>query len=138
MIDTTTEFGQRVTRRLAEERIAWLTTVDSQGIPQPRPVWFLWDGATVLIYSQPGTQKLKHITARPEVSLHLDGDGRGGDIVVFTGRAEIDPAAPPADQVPAYVAKYEAGFARIGMTASQFAASYSVALRVTPLKLRGH
>jgi PPOX class probable F420-dependent enzyme len=138
MIDTTTEFGQRVARRLAEERIAWLNTVDSNGIPQPRPVWFLWNGATFLIYSRPGTAKLRHIAERPQVALHLDGDGLGGDIVVFTGQAAIDLSAPPADQLPAYVAKYQAGFARIGMTAAEFAASYSVAVRVTPLKLRGH
>jgi hypothetical protein len=48
MIDTTTEFGQRVARRLAEERIAWLSTTDSNGAPQPRPIWFLWDGGTFL------------------------------------------------------------------------------------------
>lgn len=138
MIDTTTEFGQRVARRLAEERIAWLTTIDSNGAPQPRPIWFLWDGETFLIYSRPGTAKLRHIAERPQVALNLDGDGLGGDIVVFTGQAEIDPAAPPADQVPTYVAKYQPGFARIGMTPAEFAASYSVALRVAPLKLRGH
>jgi PPOX class probable F420-dependent enzyme len=72
------------------------------------------------------------------VALHLDGDGLGGDIVVFTGQAQIDPHALPADQVPTYVAKYQPGFARIRMTPAEFASSYSVALRVTPLKLRGH
>lgn len=138
MIDTTTEFGQRVARRLAEERIAWLTTIDSNGAPQPRPIWFLWDGETFLIYSRPGTAKLRHIAERPQVALNLDGDGLGGDIVVFSGQAELDLLAPPADQVAAYVAKYQPGFARIRMTPAEFAASYSVALRVTPLKLRGH
>lgn len=48
MIDTTTEFGQRVASRLAKERIAWLTTIDSNSAPQPRPVWFLWDDETFL------------------------------------------------------------------------------------------
>jgi PPOX class probable F420-dependent enzyme len=138
MIDTTTEFGQRVARRLVEARIVWLTTLDSNGMPQPRPVWFLWNGETFLIYSRPDTQKLKHIAQRPQVSLNLDGDGQGGNIVVLTGWAEIDPAAPPADQVPAYVEKYQSGFARIRMTPAEFAANYPVALRVTPLKLRGH
>jgi hypothetical protein len=41
MIDTSTKFGQRVAQRLEEERVIWLTTVDGQGIPQPRPVWLL-------------------------------------------------------------------------------------------------
>jgi PPOX class probable F420-dependent enzyme len=91
-----------------------------------------------LIYSRPGTAKLRHIVERPQVALHLDGDGLGGNIVVFTGRAELDHTAPPADQVPAYAAKYQPGFARIRMTAAEFAASYSIPVRVTPLKLRGH
>ena len=138
MIDGNTEFGQRVARRLAEEQIGWLTTVDSTGTPQPRPVWFLWQDNSLLIYSRPGTRKLEHIVRNPRVSLNLDGDGRGGDIVVLTGVAEIDLQAPPANQLPAYVEKYRAGFERIGMTAPAFAQVYSVAIRVHVDKLRGH
>ncbi len=59
MIDLNSEYGQRVARRLAEERIGWLTTVDGSGMPQPRPVWFLWQEGSLLIYSQPGTRKLE-------------------------------------------------------------------------------
>ena len=138
MIDKTTEFGQRVTRRLGEERIIWLTTIGRNGTPQPRPVWYLWDGESFLIYSRPGTAKIKHIIARPQVSLNLDGDGQGGDIVVITGRAALDPAAPPADQVPAYAEKYRAAFKRINMSPVQFAQSYSVPIRVWPEHVRGH
>ena len=85
-LDTSSEFGQRAERRLREEKIAWLTTVAPSGTPQPVPVWFLWDGAdSVLIYSQPDTPKLRAIGANPHVSLNLDGNGQGGDIVVATG-----------------------------------------------------
>lgn len=132
------DFGRRAERRLREEGIIWLTTVDRSGRPQPRPVWFLWDGESILIYSQPGAQKIKHIVAKPHVALNLDGDGRGGDIIVLIGDARVDTEVLPADQVPAYVEKYAWGFERIGMTAAQFAATYSVALRVTPVHLRGH
>ena len=138
MIDLTTEFGQRVARRLAEERLIWLTTVSPNGVPHPRPVWFLWDGETFLIYSKPGTFKLAHIAANPNVALNLDGDGLGGNIIVFTGLAQLDPDAPPADQMPAYAKKYQPGFERINLTAAAYAAAYSVALRVTPNHLRGH
>lgn len=138
MLDTTTEFGRRVERRLKEERIIWLTSVDADHQPQPRPVWFLWDGETFLIYSRPKTHKLSHIARNPMISLHLDGDGKGGDIVVFSGEAHIDPNAPAADEVSAYVDKYEAGFKRIGMTAKEFAHGYSVAIRIKPTSLRGH
>lgn len=138
MLDMNTEFGQRVARRLAEERIAWLTTVDSSGTPQPRPIWFLWTNGHFLVYSRPGNHKLSHISRNAKVSLNLDGDGSGGDIVVIIGEAQIDDTAPPAHLVPAYVEKYGWGFQRIGMTAEQFGRAYSVAIRITPTKLRGH
>jgi len=45
-LDTSTEFGQRAERRLRDEKLAWLTTVDAKGTPQPIPVWFLWTAPT--------------------------------------------------------------------------------------------
>jgi len=78
-VDSSSEFGRRAERRLHEEKIAWLTTVDGAGCPQPVPVWFLWDGDdSVLLYSRPETPKLRAITANPRVSLNLDGNGQGG------------------------------------------------------------
>lgn len=137
-IDTTTDFGKRVERRLREETVIWLTTVRHDGTPQPLPVWFLWEGETVLIYSRPNQQKQRNIERNPRVSLHFDGDGRGGDIIVLTGKAAIVPDAPPATAIPAYVEKYAEQVKRIGMDAASFAAAYSLAIRVTPTGLRGH
>ena len=101
-------------------------------------MWALWDGETFLIYSRPDTPKLRNVESRPRVALHLDGDGRGGDIVIVTGDARIDPQAPPADRITAYIDKYREGLRRIGMTPESFARAYSVAVRVTPRHLRGH
>jgi PPOX class probable F420-dependent enzyme len=132
------DFGRRVERRLRDDILAWLTTVRRDGLPQPSPIWFLWDGESVLVYSRPATQKLRNIERSPLVSLNLDGDGRGGDIVVLSGEAEVRPDEPPAHRVPEYVEKYEAGFRRIGMTAETFAEAYSVPIRIRPRGLRGH
>ena len=138
MFDTNTEFGQRVIRRLDEERIIWLTTISRQGIPSPRPVWFLWEEDSILIYSRPKTHKLAHIRANELVALNFDSDGLGGDIIIISGKAYIDETAPRADRVPAYVEKYRGGLKRITMSPDQFAKSYSVAVRVKPLNIRGH
>src|SRR5436190_12240754 len=54
LVDASTEFGQRVERRLREEKIAWLTTVAPSGTPQPVPVWFLWDGSDSMLISTAG------------------------------------------------------------------------------------
>ncbi len=86
-------------------------------------MWFLWDGETFLIYSRPGTHKLRHIVRNPKVALNLDGDGLGGDIVVIAGEVHVDEDAPAADKVPAYVEKYREGFARIRMSPQEFARS---------------
>jgi PPOX class probable F420-dependent enzyme len=138
-IDTTTPFGERAARRLRDERLGWLTTVRRDGMPQPSPVWFLWDGdETFLVFSQPETQKLRNIAHSPAVSLNLDGNGLGGDIVIVSGTAEIDAGAPSAAEVPEYVAKYSEGFRRLGLSAEQFAARYSVPLRLHATGLRGH
>jgi PPOX class probable F420-dependent enzyme len=137
-IDTTTAFGQRVHRRLQEEVVIWLTTVDASGTPQPRPVWFFWDGESFLIYSRPDTAKLRHIERNPQVALNFDGNGKGGDIVVFTGTARIAADSPPSDEHPAYLEKYRADIGRLEMTPRQFARAYAVAVEVVPDKVRGH
>ena len=136
-IDRDSEFGARVARRLEQEQIVWLTTVRADGTPQPSPVWFWWDGTAFLIYSQPDTPKLRNIAAHPRVALNFESDSNGDDIVVFNGDAQIASQVPPADQVPAYVEKYRTGFQNLGMTPAEFAAIYSVAIRVTPTSVRG-
>lgn len=137
IIGPSTEFGARVQRRLQEEIVIWLVTTSADGTPQPSPVWFLWEDGALLIYSQPDAPKIRNITERPRVALHFDGDGQGGDIIVLTGTAELDPQAPPVTQHPAYLAKYRDGIARIEMTPESFAQAYAAAFRVTVKRVRG-
>ena len=132
-------FGERVTRRLRGEQVAWLTTVGSDGTPQPNPVWFLWDDdSTVVVYNRPDARRLAHIDARPNISLHLDGDGRGGDIVVVSATARRAPNTPPAHQNPDYVAKYGEAMNRVSGSGEQFARDYSVPLVLALRGVRGH
>jgi PPOX class probable F420-dependent enzyme len=137
MIDTATEFGARVERRLRDEVGIWLVTVGGDGTPQPNPIWFLWDGAEVVFYSQPNKAKLRHIERHPRVALHLEGGELSEDVTVLTGDARIVPDEPPVDQAPAYLEKYADHIARLGMTPEAFAQAYSVAVRVRPTKVRG-
>ena len=80
--DPATGFGNRVRLRLHDEQVIWFTTVGGDGTPQPNPVWFLWEDNSALVYSRPDANRLTHIRRRPQVCLHFDGDGSGGDIVV--------------------------------------------------------
>ena len=138
MIDLTTEFGKRVARRLSEEDVIWLTTTDSQGSPQPRPVWFLWNDESILVFSQPDAYKVTHIENHPHVSLNLNSDASGSDIVVILGDANIVKAPIPKEEKAAYLKKYRLGLKQINMTEDEFNNSYNLAIRITPTKLRGH
>jgi PPOX class probable F420-dependent enzyme len=131
VLDTTTEARKRAESRLKEEKIAWMTTVRSDGQPQTVPMWFLWDDG-FLIYSQPNRQKLKNIARNSHVGLNLDSNQRGGDVVRLEGTARIDEDAQPASEVAPYVEKYRESIARIGFDVEGFAQAYSVAVRVTP------
>jgi PPOX class probable F420-dependent enzyme len=135
MLDVNTPNGHRADSRLREEAVIWLTTVNGAGQPQSSPVWFLWDGSSILIYSRPN-QKVQNIARHPRVSLHLNDNGRGGDIVSIEGSGEVDASAPPAHKLPAYLEKYAEGIQRIGMDPEGFAAAYSQAIRVTPRRIR--
>ena len=137
LYDPTTPFGARVERRLREEEVIWLTTVRRDGTPQPNPVWFVWNGETLLIYTLPDSFKVRNIRRSPRVSLHFDSGVNGEDVVVFTGTASLDENAPTAQENPAYLEKYGEDIVRIGLTPKSMSASYSVAIRVKPEKVRG-
>jgi len=136
VIDLSSDFGKRVQNRMQSEQIIWLVTTSADGTPQPSPVWFLSRGERVLVYSEPNTPKVRNITRNPRVALHFDSNGRGGNIVVLTGTAEVLPAAPTEAEV-AYLAKYEEGIKGLGLTPEGMFAKYSAVIRITPEKLRG-
>lgn len=139
MIDFKSKLGRKALRHLKKDYFVWLTTVDAQGAPQPRPVWFILDGDSLLMYSQPGAFKLKHIINNPNVALHfntLDEKGEE-DVIIFKGSASIDPKASPANKMPAYLRKYRAGIKALGSEPGPFAVAYSTAVRIKLTSLRG-
>lgn len=136
-IDPSTPFGQRVERQLNEQHVAWITTTGRDDTPQPNPIWFIRDGDTIVILSEPDQAKLRNIQRTGRASFHFD-ESPGGGITIMTGAAEvlgldaIDPAV-----LAAYAAKYAEPMAGINHTWETFAQTYNTAIRITPEKLRG-
>ena len=137
MINLETEFGKRVGKRLEEEQVIWLITVDSEGGPQPRPVWFHWDGKTVLIFSQAEAAKVRHIRRNPRVALNFNCTPDGGDVMVLLGEAQVLTEKVSAGRWEDYLRKYREGIRDIGMTPQSFEAEYRVPILVKVTALRG-
>jgi PPOX class probable F420-dependent enzyme len=138
MSDIKTKLESKAKRLVKNEYIVWLTTVDSVLTPQPRPVWFIWENDSFLIFSQPDAYKIQHIKQNAGVSLHFNTDETGDkNVIVYKGKAVIDANVPPAHKIPAYIRKYRKGILELGMTPEEFSDKYSSAIRVSPTSLRG-
>ncbi|HUG14765.1 MAG TPA: TIGR03667 family PPOX class F420-dependent oxidoreductase [Thermomicrobiales bacterium] len=135
-LDTSTDRGRHVERRLREDIIGWLTTVRPSGQPDSVPVWFLWDGEAILVYSRPEQTKMQNIAHNPRVTFTVDDTKGGGDVIRVEGTAEYAGDFVPSHENVAYQEKYSSGIARIGYDAEEFAASYSAAVVITPTRFR--
>lgn len=134
-IDPNDPRGTEVIERLRNDRIGWLTTVAADGTPQTSPIWFLWSSDEILLYSL-NSPRAHNIAGHPRMSLHLDGNGMGGDIVVIEGTASIDVQAPSCADNPEYLAKYGPVMAANGWSSEWFAQRYSVPITIAVTKYR--
>jgi PPOX class probable F420-dependent enzyme len=135
MIDKKSEDWIHVEKRLQEDLVIWLTTVSPDGTPQPNPVWFFWNGEGIILYSKPGSVRIRNLQLNPRVALHFEGaDVLGGDVSVITGKAAMNPNYQHAD--PGYVKKYLDFVNRMGIKVQDLESAYSVEIRLTPLKAR--
>jgi PPOX class probable F420-dependent enzyme len=134
MLDLTKERDAHIDKRLRAELMMWLSTVRPDGRPHLVPVWFLWDGETILIFSQPNQQKLRNLQHNPNVVVALDTAGQGDDALIIEGKAELlnDPGVSTV--LPAYAEKYKERLELYGWSGESMAQDYSQAIRVTPTK----
>ncbi len=129
-------FSERVQRRLDDEVVIWMTTVNASGKPQTSVVWYWWDGSSFLVYSLDPSARVTNVAGNPNVALNLDGNGRGGDVVTIEGVASIDTETPTAAEMGEYVAKYRRRMDRGWGGPEGFAEKYPTAIRITPTRVR--
>ena len=108
----------------------------ADGRLQSSPVWFLWSDGEFVVFSRNGAPRARNIAANPNVSVNLNSDDKGDGIVTFEGLARLDPGAPAASAVPAYVAKYAAMIDGYGWTPESFSRDYPDPIRIRPTRLR--
>jgi PPOX class probable F420-dependent enzyme len=135
-LDAATDDGARALRRLQTELIGWLTTINPDGQPQASPIWFLWDGEELLIYSKTRAPRNGNIEDRPLVAFNLEAGTDGEDVVTAEGEARIVPDEPAASANPTYIAKYQGMLDAYEWTPEWFSGRYSVPIRIRPKRWR--
>jgi len=125
-----------VDERLRQELIAWFTSVRPDGRPHSVPVWFVWDGTTVTMFSKPKNQKIVNISQNANVVLALDNTNAGNDPIAFEGTAALVPDTG-LEHAQAYLDKYSGLIQQFGWTPASMAADYSQAIRITLTKRLG-
>jgi PPOX class probable F420-dependent enzyme len=136
VFDTGSDNDAHALDRLAQEKMAWLTTVTPDGQPQTFPVWFLWERGEILVFSDYRAKRNANIAANPRVVLHLNDDGEGRDVVVVEGVARVDDGTPVLEEHAAYLAKYGEWITRDLGSVERMAAVYNVPIRISPTRGR--
>ena len=131
MADTTLATA-RIHGFLEREPVGWLSTVRPDGAPHLVPIWFWWDGEAMLVFSKPNAQKVRNLRTNPMVMLALGDAEDDFDVGLIEGRAEVL-EEPTRDVLPAaHLAKYAGQLASIGLSAAEYAATYSQVIRIVP------
>lgn len=125
-----------VKARLADTKVAWLTTVNAKGQPQPSVIWFVTTDDDIVVYSKDDTPRLRNIRADPRVAVNLNSDDEGAELLIIEGEVEIIGNDVPPSADPAYVAKYERHLPRWDFTWQSYDAGYPVRLHIRPTRLR--
>jgi PPOX class probable F420-dependent enzyme len=135
-MDRTTLAAHRVLMFLEREPVIWLSTSRPDGAPHLVPTWFAWDGETIVIRSKPEARKVRNLRHDPRAMLALGDAEDDFDVGLLEAGADIDNER--GDDLPeAFVAKYEERIAGLGLTLSEFAATYSATIRLRPNRALG-
>jgi PPOX class probable F420-dependent enzyme len=124
----------RLDRMLRSESVVWLSSVSASGAPHLVPIWFSWDGETVLIASKPNAKKVANLRANASVMLAVGEPDDDFDVGMVQGEAELLDE-PSAAVLPAgFLAKYRDQLAAIGLSPEEFLATYSQVIRIRPTR----
>jgi PPOX class probable F420-dependent enzyme len=122
---------------LEEEPVLWLSTVGPDGAPNLVPTWFVWDGTRIVVVSKAGARKARNIAADPRVMVALGDAEADFDVGMLEARARLRPATAVPILPEGFAAKYGDRIAALGLTLTQFAATYPQVIEIVPTRALG-
>jgi PPOX class probable F420-dependent enzyme len=133
-MDSSTIATLRVQRFLEKEPVIWLSSIRSDGAPHIVPTWFVWDGEAIVIRSKPEARKVRNLRHDPRAMLALGDAEDDFDVGLLEATAEVVVASSDDTLPREFLDKYRERIAALGLTADEFARTYSATIRLTPAR----
>ena len=119
---------------LRTEPVVWLSTVQPDGRPHLVPIWFWWDGVSVLIASKPHARKIGNLRENPHCMLAIGDAAADFDVALVEARAEVTEIPTSALLDEGLLVKYADRMEQVGLPRAEFEATYSQVIRITPTR----
>jgi PPOX class probable F420-dependent enzyme len=136
-MEMTSLAATRIRRFLEQEPVVWLSTVRPDGGPHLVPIWFWWDGEALLVFSKPNAQKIRNLRSHQSVMLALGNAEDDFDVGMIEGTAELLERPTRELLPPGHLRKYARQLATIGLSADEYADTYSQVVRIVPSRALG-
>jgi PPOX class probable F420-dependent enzyme len=117
------------------EPVVWLSTTRPDGAPHVVPLWFLWDGQSIVAFSKPDAQKVRNLRTDPRVMVAVGRADASFDVELIEAVAEL--VESPTLLPPAFISKYNALAAKAGIGFPAFADVYTQAIVIRPRRWLG-
>lgn len=129
--------GSEVDDFLGSQRTCRVATVNARG-PHVTPLWFLWDGRAMWLYSLTRSQRWRDLRTDPRVAVLVDAGEEYSHLrgVELTGEAEVVGEVPRVGEPRPELAELERRFARKYFDVDEMAHDERHAwLRIEPEKI---
>ena len=120
---------------LEREHVLWLSTTRPDGAPHVVPLWFLWDGESIVAFSKPDAQKVRNLRIDPRAMVAIGPADASFEVELIEAVAELHNA--PASLPAGFVNKYAALAAEAGIAFAAFADVYSQEIVIRPRRWLG-
>src|SRR5262245_48351227 len=86
---------------LEHDDVVWVGTTRPDGAPHVVPVWFVWDGGSIVAFSKPDAQKVRNLRTDPRVMVAVGRPGATFEVELLEAVAELP--SRPTDLPPAFI-----------------------------------
>ena len=128
---------QSIRSALESQAVVWLSSIRPDGRPHVVPLWFHWNGESILVFSKPNAQKVRNLRSDPRVMIAVGDPNAAFDVELVEAIAEIEGNSRRAHIAEAFATKYGRIAARAGLTIERFASVYAQPIWIRPTRWLG-